>query len=146
MIRGVSVGVRATAGALLAGVLSACGHIPATTTPAEAPETAFELQELAEDGTPTRAFPQFWTRNTLVVDLQSAASRGKVIFKPRKGHAWPVRIAFRARPGTLGVIEVRADQRMIIPVTTDGSAPVDLELAPGVYSAKSEQLVVQWGR
>jgi hypothetical protein len=42
-------------------------------------------------------------------------------------------------------MEVRADQRMIIPVTREGTAPVDIELLPGVYSRKSPQLTVQWG-
>lgn len=146
MIPVVSTLVRAAAFAVLACGLASCGHMPWHKRPAEAPEAALELQELAEDGTPTQAFPQLWKRNTLLIDMQSAATSGKFTLKPRDGHTWPVRIAFRARPGTLGVIEVRADQRMLIPVTTDGTAPVDLELAPGVYSAKSEQMVVQWGK
>ena len=146
MIPAVSAVMRNTVLAVLACVLGACGHMPWGKRPAQAPETALELQELAEDGTQTRAFPQFWKRNTLIVDLQSAAPSGKFILKPRDGHAWPVRIAFRARPGTLGVIEVRSDQRMLIPVTTDGSTPVDLELVPGVYTPTSPQMSVSWGK
>jgi len=75
-----------------------------------------ELQELAQDGTATQAFPQYWKRNTLVVDMQGAASTGKLTLKPRAGATWPVRLAFRVSPGTLGLIEVRADQRMLIPI------------------------------
>jgi len=104
------------------------------------------MLELAEDGTPTNAFPQYWARNTLVIDMQSAASAGKFILKPRRGHDWPMRLAFRARPGTLGLIEVRAAQRMLIPVTREGTAAVDIELVPGVYTVKTEQMTVQWGR
>ena len=43
---------------------------------AAAPEAVNELAELAADGTPTQRFPQYWKRNTLVVDLQSAAASG----------------------------------------------------------------------
>ena len=146
MIRAVRAVIQGVSIALVAAAIAGCGHMPWSKRPAPAVETALELQELAEDGTPTQAFPQFWKRNTLVVDLQSAASAGKFILTPRKGREWPVRIAFRARPGTLGVIEVRADQRMLVPVTTEGAVPVDLELAPGVYSAKSSQMTVQWGK
>jgi len=150
MIRAVQATARgvfiAAAAAAIAVALAACGHMPWSKHPAPPVETAHELQELAEDGTPTQAFPQLWQRNTLVVDLQAAATSGKFILKPRAGAGWPVRIAFRARPGTLGVIEVRADQRLLIPVTKEGSAPVDLELAPGVYTTKSLQMTVQWGR
>jgi hypothetical protein len=146
MIRAVRASAQGVFIAAAVTAIAACGHMPWSKRPAPAVETAHELQELAEDGTPTRAFPQFWKRNTLVVDLQSAAASGKFSLRPRDGHEWPVRIAFRARPGTLGVIEVRADQRLLIPVTNEGSAPVDLELAPGVYTSKSPQMTVQWGK
>jgi hypothetical protein len=146
MIRAVQATARGVFIAAAVAAIAGCGHIPWSEPPAPQVEPAHELQELAEDGTPTQAFPQFWKRNTLVVDLQDAAPAGKFILKPREGSAWPVRIAFRARPGTLGVIEVHANQRMLIPVTTSGSATVDLELAPGVYTSKSEQMTVQWGK
>ena len=57
-----------------------------------------------------------------------------------------MRVAFRVTPGTLGLLEVQADQRMLIPVTREGTAPVDLELVPGVYTAKTPQITVQWGK
>ncbi len=146
MIRGVRATARGTAIALVAAAMAACGHMPWSKHPVPAPENAHELQELAEDGTSTQAFPQYWQRNTLVVDLRGAAPAGKFTLKPRQGTTWPVRLAFRAMPGTLGIIEVRADQRMLIPVTEYGTKPIDLELAPGVYSAKSEQMTVKWGK
>jgi hypothetical protein len=55
-----------------------------------------------------------------------------------------VRIALRVRPGSIGLLEVQADQRMILPVAPSGDKPVDLELVPGVYSPKSPQMVVRW--
>jgi hypothetical protein len=138
--------IRIAALALLIFALAACGHMPWGTKPGDLPGSVRELIEMAADGTKTNAFPQYWARNTLVIDLQAAAPSGKVILKPRRGHAWPMRLAFRARPGTLGLIEVLAAQRMLIPVTREGTAPVDIELAPGIYTAKTERMVVQWGR
>ena len=100
----------------------------------------------AQDGTKTNAFPQSWKRNTLVVDMQGAASAGQFTLEPHRGRGWPMRLAFRVRPGAIGLIEVRADQRMLIPVTREGTQAVDIELAPGVYTAKTERVTVQWGR
>ena len=146
MIPAVSSVARGAAIAALAFALTACGHMPWRSRPAPVAQPVQELQELAADGTPTRAFPQYWKRNTLVIDLQSAATSGKFVLKPREGRAWPVRIAFRARPGTLGVIEVQAEQRMLIPVTAEGAQPVDIELIPGIYTPQSPQMTVQWGK
>jgi hypothetical protein len=128
--------------------LTGCGHMPRmpwSAKPARPPEAVNELVEAASDGTPTRAFPQYWKRNTLVIDLQSAASSGgTLVLKPRDGAKWPVRVAFRVMPGSLGLIEVHADQRLLIPVTRDGTRPVDLELVPGVYTSKTPQITVKW--
>jgi hypothetical protein len=137
---------RTAALAMLALTLCACSHMPWHKKPAEPPGSVHELLEVAEDGTRTNAFPQYWVRNTLVIDMQGAASAGQFILKPRGGHGWPMRLAFRAKPGTLGLIEVRAEQRMLIPVTREGVAAVDIELAPGVYAAKTEQMAVRWGQ
>lgn len=139
MIRPVSI-------ALAIGLLAACGHMPWRAKPAPVPQAVNELMEVAADGTATSAFPQYWKRNTLVIDMQGAASMGEFALRPRTGGEWPMRLAFRVRPGTLGLIEVRADQRMLIPVTREGSKPVDIELVPGVYTPKSEQLSVKWGQ
>ncbi len=146
MIRAVSSGARAiTVATLVLGVV-ACGHMPWSARTAEAPRAVQELQEFAEDGTAIHAFPQFWKRNTLVVDLQAAASSGKVILKPRDNRQWPVRMAFRVTPGTLGLLEVQADQRMLIPITSEGTGPVDIELVPSVYTPKTPQMHGAVGR
>ena len=80
-----------------------------------------------------------------MVDLQSAASSGGTLtLKPRDGGKWPVRLAFRVMPGTLGLIEVQADQRLLMPVTREGTKPVDLELVPGVYTSKTPQITIKW--
>lgn len=131
--------------ALLVLCCAACGHMPWNAREAHATESANELLELAEDGTQTNAFPQLWVRNTLVIDMQDAASTGKLTLKPRGRKPWPMRLAFRVMPGRFGLLEVRADQRMLIPVTREGTAAVNIELVPGVYTAKTEQMTLQWG-
>jgi len=136
--------IRTLALASLLIVLAACGHLHSKNRVSLGAKGVSELLEMAEDGTRTYAFPQYWKRNTLVLDLQGAASAGKLVLKPREGAGWPMRLAFRVRPGTLGLIEVRAEQRMLIPVTREGSKAVDIELLPGVYTAKTEQLTLLW--
>jgi hypothetical protein len=122
--------------------LTACAYMPWSKKPPAAPDPVHELTITGADGAPATAFPQYWKRNTLVVDLQSASGMGAVTLKP--GAKWPVRIALRVRPGTVGLLEVQADQRMILPVSREGDKPVDLELVPGVYTPKSPQIVVHW--
>lgn len=122
--------------------LTACAYMPWSKKPPAPPDPVHELTITGADGAAATAFPQYWKRNTLVVDLQSASGTGSVTLKP--GAKWPVRIALRVRPGTVGLLEVQADQRMILPVSREGDKPVDLELVPGVYTPKSPQIVVHW--
>jgi hypothetical protein len=124
--------------------LTACGHLPWSKKPPAAPEVVHELVVSGADGAPAQGFPQYWKRNTLVVDLQSASGGGAITLKPGESGKWPVRVAFRVMPGSIGLLEVQADQRMLIPVTRDGTKPIDLELVPGVYTAKSQQITVRW--
>ena len=130
-----------TATALL---LAGCGSMPWGKTPPQPPVPVTELVELASDGTPTHAFNQYWKRNTLVLDMQGAATQGSIVLKRREGAKWPVRIAFRVTPGSIGLLEVRGDQRMLIPVTRDGTQAIDLELVPGVYTASTQQIAIMW--
>lgn len=127
--------------------LTGCGHMPRmpwSAKPAAAPQPVNELVESSADGASTPTFPQYWKRNTLVVDLQGAPASGSLTLKPRDGAKWPVRLAFRVMPGSLGLLEVQADQRLLMPVTRDGTKPVDLEVVPGVYTAKTPQVTVKW--
>jgi hypothetical protein len=103
-----------------------------------------ELIENSDGGAPA-AYPQYWKRNTLLVDLHEAAQEGSLTLKPRAGTQWPVRLAFRVTPGAIGVLEVRGEERMIIPVTEEGTKPVDLELTPDIYMATTVQITVRWG-
>lgn len=126
-----------------------CSHVPRPhwpwhRKPAEPPQAVHELLITAEDGS-AAAFPQFWKRNTLVVDLQSASGSGSAVLKPREHTVWPVRIAFRVRPGQFETLEVRARQRVVLPIAPAGTGPVDLELDPGVFIMKTPQMTVLWG-
>jgi hypothetical protein len=136
--------LRSIAIALCLLALTACGHMPWSKKAAAPPQPVQELTVTGADGAPATAFPQYWKRNTLVVDLQSASGNGSVTLKPGASAKWPVRIALRVRPGTVGLLEVQADQRMILPVTREGDKPVDLELVAGVYTPKSPQMIVRW--
>ncbi|MEP7246131.1 MAG: hypothetical protein ABI885_20960 [Gammaproteobacteria bacterium] len=132
---------------LSAVALSGCGHMPRmpwSPKPVVAPTPVNELTETTLDGS-AAAYPQYWKRNTLVVDLQSApSSGGSVVLKPQPDGKWPVRIAFRVMPGQLSLIEVQADQRLLMPVTRDGAKAIDLELVPGVYTPKTQAITVKW--
>ena len=129
-------------------LVAACSHVqklrwPWSATPAPPPERANELVVMSEDGAPA-AFAQYWKRNTLVLDLQGASGTGGAVLKPREGTQWPVRLAFRVAPGRIGMLEVKADRRVVLPITAEGSQPVDLELEPGVYTPRTDQMTVRW--
>ncbi len=135
------------AGALaLATLLAGCSHLhwPFHRKPAPPPPEVHELDESSEGGA-AASFPQYWMRNTLIVDLQGVSGTGSVTLKPREHTEWPIRIAFKVMPGSVGEIEVKAAQRTILPITPSGSKPVVLELAPGAFSMKTKQMVVSWG-
>jgi hypothetical protein len=90
-------------------------------------------------------FPQHWQRNTLVVDLSAASGSGSITLKPVEGVSWPLRLAFRVTPGSIGALEVRAAQRTVLPITAGGSKPIDLELTPGIYTPATPEMTVAWG-
>ncbi len=111
-----------------------------------APQPVDEIVFEAGDASGVATYPQYWKRNTLVVDLQSAASSGRVTMRPRAAEGWPVRIAFRVTPGAIGRLEVQAAQRVVLPV--NGAAPpaLDLELPASAYQRDTPAIVVSWGQ
>jgi len=135
---------------LLAGLLTVaggCSHLPHPHWPFHhrqepGPEVVHELVNV--DGTEA-PYPQYWKGNTLVIDLRLGGAQGNAVLKPREHTFWPVRIAFRVLPNQFGVLEVHAAQRAVLPITTSGTKPVDVELAPGVFIMKSPQMAVSWG-
>jgi hypothetical protein len=138
---GVAAGVVA-----LATLLTGCSHLhwPWRQKPTPPPPEVHELDETG-DGGASASFPQYWMRNTLVLDLQGASGSGSVTLKPREHTLWPVRIALKITPGSIGEVEVRAAQRVVLPVTTAGTKPIVLELSPSIYTVNSPQIVVSWG-
>lgn len=118
-------------------------HVPWQTGPAPPPPEIHELDEASVGGAPA-AFPQYWFRNTLVVNLQGVSGSGAVVLTPREGTTWPVRIAFQVTPGSIGELEVRGAQRLVLPITSAGTQPILLELSPGIYVPKTRQLTVGW--
>jgi hypothetical protein len=134
-------GARAAA-ALGLLLCAACSHWPWRHPP---PPPPAEVHELDISGATLASAPQFWKRNTLLVDLTAASGSGSIVLKPPAEHTWPVRLAFRVIPGSIGMLQVRADELVSLPITPGALKPVDLELAPGVYSAHTAQISVSWG-
>jgi hypothetical protein len=136
------------AAVLAATLLSGCSFLSGVHWPwghksAPAPEAVNELTETSSGG--AAAYPQYWKRNTLLVDLHEAAQEGSLTLKPRAGTQWPVRLAFRVTPGSMGVLDVRGEERMIIPIAQEGTTPVEIELSPDMYRATTVQIRVRWG-
>ncbi len=136
---------RAGCGGLVAAaaLLGGCSHWPWSHQPPPAPAAVNELTETAETGA-AADYPQYWKRNTLLVDLRGIPPEGGVVLQPRSGTQWPVRVAFRVTPGSIAVLEVRGEERILLPVATGNGAPIDLELPPDVYKATTPHLMVHW--
>ena len=148
MTEAVRPAVRAAA-VMLAILVTGCSHLPTFRwpwrhKPTPPPQEIHELLITGADGA-TAAFPQYWRRNTLLVDLRGASGSGNIRLKPGEGTAWPVRLALRVTPGAIGILEVRGDQRIVLPITPQGSNPIDLDLAPGIYTPRTAQISVSWG-
>ena len=108
------------------------------------PEAVEELSLVNADGS-TATYPQYWKRNTLVIDLSGVGGQGAVAAKLRDGTVWPVRVAVRVRPGSVQQIEIQGEERNILPVSTAGTQNIDLELAPSVYTPKTAAIYISWG-
>ncbi len=136
----------AAGAAVLAAALACagCGHLswPWHHPPPPAPEP---VHALVIGGAAADSFPQYWKRNTLLVDLSTASGSGSITLKPSEGGSWPVRVAFRVTPGSIGMLEVRAAQHTSLPITPAAGKPVDLELSPGIYTPTTPEMSVSWG-
>jgi hypothetical protein len=132
-------------GSLMAAAMLAagCAHLPWRHNPPPPPAPVSELTETAETGAAVD-YPQYWKRNTLLVDLRGISAEGGIVLQPRSGTEWPVRVAFRVTPGSIGVLEVRGEERVILPVAAGGGAPIDLELPPDIYKSTTTHLTVHW--
>ena len=79
----------------------------------------------------------------LLIDLRAAAGDGSLRLRPAAGTTWPIRLEFRVQPGSIGRLQVEGAQRVTYNVPASGSA-VLLKLDPGVYTASTALLNVQW--
>ncbi len=120
---------------------------PFAARPAPAPEVVDELLFESVGDAPVNAFPQYFRRNTLIVDMTAAGAAGAVTLRPRSRFGWPVRVAFRVRPGAFAALEVFGAQRLVLPVVADGRrTTLDLELPPGFVPARDDRAIeVRWG-
>ena len=129
-------------------VLAACGHMPKLwpfgKKAKPGPEAVTELNLVNADGS-AASFPQYWTRNTLVIDLSGVSGAGSVAARLPPETTWPVRMAVRVRPGGVQQIEILGEERNVLPVNNDGTKVVDLELAPSVYTPRTAAIYISWG-
>ncbi len=112
--------------------------------PAAGPDVVNELSIVTADGQAAN-YPQYWKRNALIVDLTGASGTGGIAARVPEGSGWPVRVALRVRPGSVGMLEVQGEYRVVLPVATAGAKPIDIELAPGVYGPQTAAIYVSWG-
>lgn len=112
--------------------------------PKPVPEAVHELNLLNTDGS-AASFPQYWKRNTLVIDLSGVGGAGSFAARLPEETTWPVRMAVRVRPGSVGQVEVQGEERVVMPVTVDGTSNIDLEIVPSVYTPKTAAIYISWG-
>lgn len=108
------------------------------------PAAVHELNLVNADGSEA-TYPQYWVRNTLVVDLSGVGGTGSVAARLPEETTWPVRVAVRVRPGSVDQLEVLGEERNVLPVSKDGMKPIDLTLAPSVYTPKTAAIYISWG-
>lgn len=121
---------------------------PFAAKPAPVPETVDEIVfESPDPGAPVTAFPQYFRRNTLIVDLTTASAAGSVMMRPKTAAGWPVRVAFRVKPGSFEALEISAEQRVLLRVVAAAKRPtLDLELPASFVRARgNDALRLRWG-
>jgi len=112
--------------------------------PKPVPEVVHELDLVNADGTPS-SFPQYWKRNTLVIDLSGASGTGTVAARLPADVTWPVRVAVRVQPGSVEQIEIVGEERNVLAVSRTATLPVDLEFEPSVYRPNTGSIYINWG-
>lgn len=118
-------------------------HMPWSRHPPPPPQPVHELV-ITDTAGAAATFPQYWDRNTLVVDLQGVSGTGRIELATPPGTTWPFRLALRVTPGSVGELEVRADQRWVVPIAGTNVKPVDLVLPTGLYSRATPRIDVAW--
>jgi hypothetical protein len=108
------------------------------------PEVVHEVELVNADGS-AASYPQYWKRNTLVIDLSGVSGVGSVAARLPADTAWPVRVAVRVRPGSVEQIEVVGEERNVLAVSREGTLPIDLEFAASVYKPTTGAIYINWG-
>lgn len=108
------------------------------------PAAVHELNLVNADGSEA-SYPQYWVRNTLVLDLSGVSGAGTVAARLPDDTTWPVRVALRVRPGSVDQFEVLGEERDVLPVTKDGNKNIDVTLATSVYTPKTAAIYISWG-
>jgi hypothetical protein len=111
--------------------------------PKPAPVAVNELNLVNADGS-AASFPQYWKRNTLVIDLSGVSGAGNVAARLPEETTWPVRLAVRVRPGSVGQVEIQGEERSVLPVTNEGASTIDLEIVPSAI-AHHGAIYISWG-
>jgi hypothetical protein len=117
--------------------------------PKPVPEAVNELNLVNPDGSPAN-YPQYWKRNTLVIDLSGVTGSGiggagGFAARLPEETTWPVRVAVRVLPGSVGQLEIQGEERTVLPVSSEGTTAIDLELAPSVYLPRTAAIYFSWG-
>lgn len=132
---------------LAAAMVAGCGGMPQLSWPwaragAPAPQP---VDELTFAGDATAPIAQHWQGNTLVLDFTTVPAEGQASATPTHARGWPLRMAVRTWPGRFEALEVRGAQRVLLPLTTDGSDMVDVAIPPEVFAAGTPQIELRWG-
>jgi len=120
------------------------GWPPISRKPKPVPEAVHEVNLLNSDGTPAN-FPQYWKRNALVIDLSGVSGAGNLAVRLPEETTWPVRMAVRVRPGSVGQVEFQGEERSVLPVSSEGTSNLDLEIGPSLYTPKTAAIYIAWG-
>ena len=138
------------AGLLVASLvlLGGCSHLQALwpwhkAPPAPEP-TVHELVVQPGEGKTAPTLEQTWNRNALRVVLVDVSGDGEFRLRPARGHDWPIRLEFAVRPGSIGHLEVRGEQRVIMSVPATGSVAI-LQLPQGIYAPATGELTLRYG-
>jgi hypothetical protein len=120
-------------------------HLPWHKAAVAAPVPVAELPVQSDSGNPV-AVLQYWTRNTLRVDLGAVGGSGSLKLLPSPVNGWPARLEFAVRAGSIRQLEVQGDQRAVFAVsaTTSDGALQTLPVSPTVYSPATAAIVVSW--
>ena len=129
-------------------LLGGCSHLQALwpwhkAPPASEP-TVHELVVEAGEGKAAPTLEQTWDRNALRVQLVGVSGDGEFRLRPARGHDWPIRLEFAVRPGSIGHLEVRGEQRVIMSVPATGSVAI-LQVPQGIYAPATSELTLRYG-